>query len=131
MISEIAKSTIRALIAAALPFFHFKRIETLFFTDEDGEVSEFAGARGVLISSSFLCKTVVAGNRVANTSEIWLYPDGTLHEYLEAATWETFEGGCTQRLYVGPAREEQIAIEDLQEQIAIHMAPDWEESDEF
>lgn len=73
----------------------------------------------------------MAGNRVANTSEIWLYPDGTLHEYLRAATWESLDVGCTQRLYVGAVGEGRISIEDLQERISIHMAPDWDESDEL
>jgi tRNA pseudouridine-54 N-methylase len=87
-LSKDKKSVIRARIAAALPVFHFRRIETLFYVDERGrEVTEHAHAQGVLISSHHLGVTLSAGNRVANNSEIWLYPDGSLHEYLDAATW--------------------------------------------
>jgi len=58
--------------------------------DESGqEVREYADAQGVLVSSHRLGGTISAGNRVANNSEIWLYPDGSLHEYLNAAVWET------------------------------------------
>jgi hypothetical protein len=123
---------IRARIAAALPVFHFKRIDTLFYVDERGrEVTEYADARGVLISSHRSDVTLPAGNRVANNSEIWLYPDGSLHEYLNAAAWETLEGGCTQRTYVGPAQEDQVAIDDLEEEIKFHSAPDWEDDNDF
>ena len=88
---------------------------------------EHADARGVLISSHRLGRTLSAGNRVANNSEVLLYPDGSLHEYLEAATWETSEGGCTQRTYVGPAQEDRITIDDLEEQIEFHSDPHWED----
>ena len=64
--SKDQKSMIRARIAAALPVFRFKRIETLFYVDERGrEVTEYADARGVLISSHRLGVTLSAGNRVA------------------------------------------------------------------
>jgi hypothetical protein len=127
-LSRDKKSVIRSRIAEALPLFHFRRIETLFYLDERGhEVTEYADARGVLISSRRLGVTLSGGNRVVNNSEIWLYPDGSLHEYLDAATWETFEGGCTQRSYVGPAQEDRITIDDLEEQIEFHSAPDWED----
>ena len=127
-LSKDKKSVIRARIAAGIPVFHFRRIETLFYVDERGrEVTEYSDARGVLISSHRLGVTLSAGNRVVNNSEIWLYPDGSLHEYLDAAAWETLEGGCTQRTYVGPAQEDRITIDDLEEQIAFHSAPDWED----
>jgi hypothetical protein len=119
---------IRARIVAALPVFHFRKIETLFYLDERGrEVTEYADAQGVLISCHYLGVTLSAGNRVANNSEIWLYPDGSLHEYRTAAAWETFEGGGTQRTYVGPAEEDRITIDDLDEQIEIHSDPHWED----
>jgi hypothetical protein len=50
-----------------------------------------------------------------------------VHEYLDAAAWETLEGGCTQRTYVGPAQEDWITIDDLEEQIAFHSDPVWED----
>ena len=104
----------------------------MIYPDErEGEVREHADAQGVLISSHRLGVTLSAGNRVANNSEIWLYPDGSLHEYLDAAAWETFEGGCTQRTYVGPAQEDRITINDLEEQIKFHSAPDWEDDNDF
>jgi hypothetical protein len=71
--------------------------------------------------------TLSAGNRVASNSEIWLYPDGSLHEYLDAATLETIDGGYTQRTYVGPAQEDRITIDDLEEQIAFHSDHHWED----
>jgi hypothetical protein len=130
-LSRDKKCVIRARIAAALPVLHFRRIATLFYIDERGhEVTEHAYARGVLISSHRLGVTLSAGNRVAHNSEIWLYPDGSRHEYLDAAAWETFEGGCTQRTYVGPAQEDRITINDLEEQIAFHSAPDWEDDND-
>jgi hypothetical protein len=46
---------------------------------------------------------------------------------MEAAAWETLDGGCAQRTYVGPAQEDRITIDDLEEQIAFHSAPDWED----
>jgi hypothetical protein len=60
---------------------------------------------------------VVAGNRVANGEEIWLHPDGSLHKYHWTATWETEEAGCSQRLYMVPASEVDISLEDLMEAI--------------
>ena len=103
----------------------------MFYVDERGrEVTEYADAQGILVSAHRLGVTLSAGNRVANNSEIWLYPDGSLHEYLNAAAWETLEGGCTQRTYVGPAQEDRITIDDLEEQIAFHSAPDWEDDND-
>ena len=112
------------MIEQALPYLKFERITILFFTDDGEEVEEFASQTGLRISSSCLGITSVAGNRVVNKCEIWLYPDSTLHEYLEAATWETPEGGCTQRHYIGSVGVERISLEDLQEQIAFNLAPD-------
>jgi hypothetical protein len=77
-LSKDKKSAIRARIAEALPVFHFRRIETLIYPDvREGEVREYADAQGVLISSHRLGVTLSVGNRVANNSEIWLYPDGS------------------------------------------------------
>jgi len=112
------------MIEAALPYLSLERIRVLFFMLDCEEVEELATETGLLISERLLPQTTVAGNRVANTSEIWLYPDGTLHEYLKAATWETLEGGCTQRHYVGPASEEKISLLDLREAIESNLAPD-------
>jgi hypothetical protein len=114
-----------AVIDEALPHLRFERITSLFFVREDGEeveeVEEFAPQKGLLISTSLLPRTMVGGNRVANSSEIWLHPDGTLHKYLWTAAWESLEYGCSQR-HVGPAGEEAISLEDLIEQIEINLA---------
>ena len=57
--SKDQKSVIRARIAAALPVFHFRRIETLFYLDANGrEVREYADAQGALISSHRLDVTL-------------------------------------------------------------------------
>jgi hypothetical protein len=117
----------RVTIEEALTDLRFERILTLFFDQEGKAVREFSSQTGLLISSHFIGVTLVAGNRVANTSEIWLHPDGTLHEYLEAATWETLEGGCTQKHYIGPADEDKISLEDLKEQIAFNLESDPDE----
>ena len=128
-----------ALIEAALPRLRFQRIPVLFYTainertTECEEVVEFGPVRGILLLSSQLPMTIVAGNRVANSAEIWLHADGTLHEYLEMATWEALETGCTQRQYVGPVTEARISLGDLKEQIDCNLADDyevpWEDSD--
>ena len=45
-LSRDKKSVIRARIAVALPLFHFRKIETLFYLDERGhEVTELVDAR--------------------------------------------------------------------------------------
>jgi hypothetical protein len=114
----------KAMIEAALPQLSFEHIPVLLFLRDDEEVEELAAETGLLISESRLPQTRVAGNRVVNTCEIWLYPDGTLHEYLKAATWETAEGGCTLRLYVGPASEQKFSLEELSEAIEFNIALD-------
>ena len=115
----------RAVIAEALPHLRFERITSLLFVREDGEeVEEFAPRKGLLISTSSLPRTIVGGSRVANDSEIWLHTDGTLHEYLWTAAWESLEYGCSQRHYIGPVGEEVISLEDLLEQIEINLAED-------
>jgi hypothetical protein len=117
----------RAVIEAALPRLHFERITSLFFVREDGEeVEEFAPQRGLLISASSLPREIFEGNKVANASEIWLHPDGSLHKYLWSSAWESLEYGCTQRRYVGPVGEETVSLEDLLEQIEINLAEDSE-----
>lgn len=119
----------KTLIKWALPRLSFERIPVLVYMQDCEEVEEFAAETGLLISDSLLPPTTVAGNRVANRREIWLSPDGTLHEYLEAATWETLEGGCIQRHYVGPASEENIALEDLRDAIALNLESEDDEDD--
>jgi hypothetical protein len=114
----------KALIEVALPLLNFDRIPVLLFIQECEEIEEFAAQTGLLISESWLPPTTVAGSRVANASEIWLYPDGSLQEYRKAATWETFESGCTQRHYVGPGSEEKISLEELREAIEFNLERD-------
>jgi hypothetical protein len=119
----------RELIDLVLPILQFERIPLLFFIEGEEELKEFSSQTGLSISTHFIGVTLVAGNRVANTSEIWLHPDGTLHEYLEASTWESYEWGCIQRHYVGPASEDKIWLNDLEQQIAFNLAPDRDDDD--
>src|SRR6185295_6739073 len=127
------RSLKRALIEEALPRLHFEKIAILLYPEEHKqthdceEVVEFAPERCLLISESRLAGTWVAGNRVANTAEVWLYPDGTLHEYEKSATWASIAAGCTQRRYIGPVGEEKISLADLKEQIAFNLASDYED----
>lgn len=123
----------RAIIQAALPLLRFERITSLFFVQDGETIEEFSAQLGVPISNRSLPTTLVAGNRVANSHEIWLYPDGTLHRYLWTATWETFDG-CSQWHYVGPATEEDVSLEDLKEQIESYIysdsdMDDWEDDE--
>ena len=114
----------RALIAAAAPHLHFERITILLYIDNGEEVEELSPQLGLMISGYSLPPTFVAGNRIANAKEVWLYPDGTLHEYLWTATWNDVAFGCSQRHYVGAADDEAISLEDLQEQIEINLLAD-------
>jgi hypothetical protein len=65
---------------------------------------------------------MVGMSRTLRSTEVWLYPDGTLHEYLELAAWETLAGGCTQREYIGPVDEDRVSFEQMREQIRISIA---------
>jgi hypothetical protein len=88
------------------------------------ETEEFASERGSLISETTLPVTLVAGNRTTNSSEIWLYPDGTLQEYRKSATWESLEYGVSERHYIGPASEERVSFRDLEEAIEFNLEDD-------
>jgi hypothetical protein len=125
-----AMTQIRSFIQQKLPYLRFQKISTLFFVSiseelhEYEETEEFASERGLLISETRLPVTLVAGNRTTNSSEIWLYRDGTLHEYHASATWESIECEVTERHYIGPASEERVSFKDLQEAIEFNLEAD-------
>jgi len=121
----------RALINAATPRLRFERITMLLYFKDREEVEELSPQLGLVISCRSLPQTFVAGNRIANASEIWLYPDGTLHKYLWTATWNDLEFGCSQRHYVGPVDEDAISLKDLQEQIETYLAADGDADRDF
>jgi hypothetical protein len=45
------------------------------------------------------------------TAEIWLHPDGTLHEYREELSVDSARNQLVQRYYVGAVGEESISVE--------------------
>jgi hypothetical protein len=84
------------LIEESLRFLRFEPIPVLFYLRDGEEVEEFSPNRGIMISSRTLPPTTSAGNRVANSHEIWLHSDGTFHKYLWCADWESMDCGCSQ-----------------------------------
>ena len=121
----------RTLITVATPLLRFERITILLYMKDHEKIEELSPQLGLFISGRRLPQTVVAGNRIANESEIWLHPDGTLHKYLWTANWSDLEFGCSQRHYVGPVDEDAITLEDLEEQIEIYLADDGDADGDF
>ena len=74
-----------------------------------------------MVSSRTLPPTTSAGNRVANSHEIWLHSDGTFHKYLWCADWESIDCGCSQRHYVASVAYEEVSLEELREEIELHL----------
>jgi hypothetical protein len=138
----MSKNPKRALIQEKLSYLHFQKIPLLFYAsvcegteqgEEDKEcqeVTEYAKQRGVRLSLSSPKRSYFAGNRVLTSAEIWLYPDGTLHEYRMSETWETAESGNRQRAYVGPVGEDRVSLEDMQEALEFNLAPDYEDDED-
>ena len=52
------------------------------------------------------------------------------NEFFSQRIGKLSSGGCTQRTYVGPAQEDRITIDDLEEEIKFHSAPDWEDDND-
>jgi hypothetical protein len=127
----VTTSTKQALIAAAMPLLKFENITKLLYIRDGQEVEELSTQLGLAISSRSLPKTFVAGNQVANATEFWLHPDGTLHRYIWTACWSDPGSGCSQRHYVGLADEQEISLKELQDQIEMYLSEeDDEEMDE-
>jgi len=109
------------LIQEALRCLRFEPITVLLYIGDREEVEEFSPNRGIMISSRTLPPTTSAGNRVANSHEIWLHSDGTFHKYLWCADWESIEYGCSQRHYVASVAYEEVSLEELREAIELHL----------
>lgn len=128
MSKKIPKQSKRAVIEAALPQLRFRKIGNLFYAQQEGndsnEIEEFTGKTGLRISSKGLPVTMLAGNRVANEEEIWLHSDGSLHKYLWTASWESYEGGCSQRQYIAQASDHEVSMADLKEAIEFNISDD-------
>jgi hypothetical protein len=112
----------KELIAQALPYLRFEPIAMLFYCESGEEIESLAPQLGLLVSWSRRELVMVGASRALRSTEVWLYPDGTLHQYLELAAWETPEGGCTQRQYIGAVGEDRVSFEQIREQIRMSIA---------
>lgn len=112
----------RKLILDALSQLEFTVIGSFIRWGNDREVGEEELTKnvGILVSQRHVATRNMAGSWITEDTEIFLYPDGTLHKYRWSTRWEAFKQIYSTRTYVGPARDGEVNTAELWQAIELN-----------